>query len=111
MAAKDAGAGFVMVTGHGPRDAERLQIAEALGADLAVDVAEHDPVRALRTATGGRLADVVVDVTAKAPAAFGQAVKLATTGGTMTTQTAAADAQWLIPALRRQQDQAGSHNP
>ncbi len=83
VAAKDAGAGFVMVTGYGPRDAERLAIASALGADLTVDVAEHDPVRALRAATGGRLADVVVDVTAKAPAAFAQAIKLATTGGTV----------------------------
>lgn len=83
VAAKDAGAGFVMVTGHGERDAERLAFATALGADLVVDVAVDDPVRALRTATRGRLADVVVDVTAKAPAAFAQAVKLATTGGTV----------------------------
>ena len=38
--------------------------------------------RALRAATGG-LADVVVDVTAKAPAALGQAVRLARPGGTI----------------------------
>ena len=72
-----------MVTGHGPRDADRLAIAARLGADLAVDVATDDPVRALRAASDGRLADVVVDVTAKAPAAFGQAVRLAATGGTV----------------------------
>jgi alcohol dehydrogenase len=81
-AAKDAGAGFVMVTGHGRRDAERLAIAADFGADLAVDVADTDPVRALRDATGG-LADVVVDVTAKAPEAFAQAVALARAGGTV----------------------------
>ncbi|HET9563702.1 MAG TPA: zinc-binding dehydrogenase [Mycobacterium sp.] len=81
-AAKEAGAGFVMVTGSGARDAERLALASAFGADLAVDVAADDPVAVLRSATGG-LADVVVDVTAKAPAAFAQAVGLARTGGTV----------------------------
>ena len=81
-AAKQAGAGFVMITGRGARDAPRLSIAGRFGADLAVDVDEADPVRALRDATG-QLADVVVDVTAKAPAVFGQAVKLCRTGGTV----------------------------
>ena len=71
-----------MVTGRGPRDASRLAIASAFGADLAVDVAETDPVRTLRDATGAS-ADVVVDVTAKAPAALGQAVALARAGGTI----------------------------
>jgi len=83
VAAKEAGAAFVMITGLGPRDADRLALAKDFGADLAVDVAVDDPVRALRTATGGKLADVVVDVTAKAPAAFKQAVDLARTGGTV----------------------------
>ncbi|HUR77013.1 MAG TPA: zinc-binding dehydrogenase [Acidimicrobiales bacterium] len=82
-AAKDAGAAFVMVTGAGDRDAARLEIAKRFGADLVVDVTNEDPVRALRAATGGALADVVVDVTAKAPAAFGQALKLATRRGTV----------------------------
>jgi alcohol dehydrogenase len=81
-AAKDAGAGFVMITGRGQRDAQRLAIAADFGADLAIDVADTDPVRALRSATGG-LADVVVDVTAKAPEAFAQGVALARPGGTV----------------------------
>ena len=76
-AAKDAGAALVLVTGYGGRDAERLAVARAFGADVAVDVEQDDPVKVLRDATGGRLADVVVDVTAKAPAALGQAVRLA----------------------------------
>jgi alcohol dehydrogenase len=80
-AAKDAGAALVLVTGHGARDAERLEVARRFGADITVDVAEQNPVSVLRRATGGRLADVVVDVTAKAPAALGQAVSLARTGG------------------------------
>jgi len=81
-AAKEAGAGFVMVTGVGPRDDERLALAKDFGADLAVDVATADPAAALREATGG-LADVVVDVTAKAPAALAQAVATARAGGTI----------------------------
>jgi alcohol dehydrogenase len=81
-AAREAGAAFVMVTGLGARDADRLALAREFGADVAVDVATDDPVRALRDATGS-LADVVVDVTAKAPAALGQAVALARAGGTV----------------------------
>ena len=81
-AAREAGAQFVMVTGLGERDAERLALARDFGADLAVDVAGPDPARALRDACGS-LADVVVDVTAKAPTALGQAVALARAGGTI----------------------------
>lgn len=81
-AAKAAGADFVLVTGLGRRDAQRLEIAPDFGADLTIDVAEQDPVQALRAATGN-LADVVVDVTAEAPAAFAQSVDLAAPGGTI----------------------------
>lgn len=82
VAAREAGAGFVMVTGRGAADAARLECASSFGADLVVDVAEADPVAELRRATGGA-ADVVVDVTAKAPAAFAQGVALARSGGTV----------------------------
>ncbi|HZJ27391.1 MAG TPA: zinc-binding dehydrogenase [Acidimicrobiia bacterium] len=81
-AAKDSGAGFVMVTGRGERDHARLETARAFGADLVVDIADRDPVDALRRAAG-RAADIVVDVTAKAPAAFAQAMSLARAGGTI----------------------------
>jgi alcohol dehydrogenase len=81
-AAKDAGAGFVMVTGLGPRDADRLALASGFGADLAVDAGVSDPAEALKRATGG-LADVVVDVTAKAPGALAQAIGMARPGGTV----------------------------
>lgn len=80
-AAKEAGAAFVMVTGFGERDHPRLEAARSFGADLVVDVAEEDPIAAMRRAAGK--ADVVVDVTAKAPAAFAQAVELARPGGTV----------------------------
>jgi len=80
VAAKAAGAGAVMVTGCGPRDASRLALARQLGADLTIDVLDQDPVEALLEATG-RLADVVVDVTANAPGAFAQAIELAARDG------------------------------
>lgn len=82
VAAKEAGASFVAMTGLGERDADRLAQASAFGVDLAIDVAAVDPAAALTQATGG-LADIVVDVTAKAPAAFSQAVSLARPGGTI----------------------------
>lgn len=81
-AAKDAGAAAVLVTGLGRRDAGRLSMAKRFGADLVVDVEADDPVGVL-TKEVGRLADVVVDVTAKAPAALGQSVSLARPGGTV----------------------------
>ena len=81
-AAKEAGAEFVAMTGLGPRDVPRLEVAHKFGVDLTIDVATQDPARELRSAVG-RLADVVVDVTAKAPAAFAQAVSLAAVGATI----------------------------
>jgi alcohol dehydrogenase len=68
-AANEAGAGFVMVTGLGARDADRLALASRFGADLAVDVSADDPVVEL-TKAAGALADVIVDATARAPAAL-----------------------------------------
>jgi alcohol dehydrogenase len=75
-AAKAAGAATVMVTGVGPGDESRLRTALDFGADRVVDVACEDPVAALRD-SAGRLADVVVDVTARSGAAFMQSLELA----------------------------------
>jgi len=82
VAAKEAGASFVLVTGAGERDHPRLELARDFGADLVVDVAEQDPRAALKQAVGG-LADVVVDVTANAPDAFTQGMDLARPRGRM----------------------------
>jgi alcohol dehydrogenase len=82
-AAKEVGAGFVMITGAGERDHPRLEQARRFGADLAVDVRADDPVARLRAEANVAGADVVVDVTAKAPDAFAQGVALARSGGTM----------------------------
>ncbi|MHB8681048.1 MAG: zinc-dependent alcohol dehydrogenase [Acidimicrobiales bacterium] len=81
-AAKEAGAGYVLVTGKGVRDRPRLDLARRFGADATADVEVDDPVDVLRAATGG-LADVVVDVTAKAPDALAQAIALCRPGGTV----------------------------
>lgn len=83
VAAKEAGASLVVMTGLGARDEARLNQARSFGVDVIVDAAHQDPVDALLRATGGRLADVVVDVTAKAPAAIADAVNLAAHGATV----------------------------
>jgi alcohol dehydrogenase len=82
MAARRAGARFILLTGAGGQDAQRLGLGHDLGADVAIDVTVDDPRKALKAATGG-LADVVVDVTAAAPAAFTQAIDLCRPGGTL----------------------------
>jgi alcohol dehydrogenase len=82
VAARAAGAEFIMVTGAGARDRSRLAIAREFGADLVVDVTEEDPARALRRAVR-RGADVVVDVTAKSAAAFDQALAVVRGEGTI----------------------------
>jgi alcohol dehydrogenase len=82
VAARQAGAEFVLVTGAGPRDRSRLETARAFGADLVVDVTKDDPARELTRAVG-RGADVVVDVTARAPDALDQAVRLVRPEGTI----------------------------
>lgn len=112
-AAKAAGAGFVMTTGLGARDASRLELAPSFGADVAVDVGERDPVRSLVAATG-RLADVVIDVTAKAPSAPGQALRLvlpgglcAARGGHLPLRRTAAAARWLRRGRRTARDDGG----
>lgn len=80
-AAKEAGAERIMVTGFGERDHPRLDAARAFGADVTVDVAVDDPVRAARDLSDGEGVSVVVDVTANAPTALGQGVRMAAKGG------------------------------
>lgn len=61
-AAKEAGAGPIIATGL-QADGYRLQLAREFGADVVVDVEAEDAVQRVRDATGGDMADVVVDVT------------------------------------------------
>ncbi len=61
IAARAAGAERILVTGLA-RDAAKLALARELGADATIDV-EHEDVRGrVRELTGGRGADVVVEV-------------------------------------------------
>lgn len=80
IAAREAGAGRIIVTGLG-RDAAKLDLAREFGADLAIDVEQEDIRKAVRAATDGRGADVVIDVTAYATEAVTQAIDLARRGG------------------------------
>lgn len=82
IAAKEAGAGLIFVTGLGSDD-YKLEVAKALGADVTINVEAEDPVRRVRELTGGRGAAKVVDCTANAPEAFHQARRMCMAGGTI----------------------------
>ncbi len=71
FAAKDAGAGCVIVTGTPP--AQSAYSWRALGADHAIDVEEGDPLQRVREITGGELAEVVVHAADHSARAFEQA--------------------------------------
>jgi threonine dehydrogenase-like Zn-dependent dehydrogenase len=82
VGALSAGATRVFVTGR-TADAERLAVAERLGAAATVDVDRVDPVATVGELTGGRGADIVVDATAGAVAAIPQAIEMTRSGGTV----------------------------
>jgi threonine dehydrogenase-like Zn-dependent dehydrogenase len=65
VACKQAGAALIIVTGTA-RDAARLELAKALGADQVIDVTAGDPLGRIREITGGRGVDVVLDCTSGA---------------------------------------------
>jgi threonine dehydrogenase-like Zn-dependent dehydrogenase len=62
MAAKHAGADLVIVTGTS-KDARRLQVASAFGADHVIDVDAEDPIARVMDVTGGRGVDIAIDCT------------------------------------------------
>jgi len=79
VAAKMAGASSIIITGTG-RDAARLELARELGA-TTINVEDEDPVERVRELTGGKLADVVLDVSAGAVAPVLQAIDMVRRGG------------------------------
>jgi threonine dehydrogenase-like Zn-dependent dehydrogenase len=79
-AANWAGAGTVIAAGLA-RDAERLAMAEALGARPVVVDGPADLETAVRAATGGRGADVVVDAVGADPSVVSAASALLRHGG------------------------------
>ncbi len=80
IAAREAGAGRIIVTGLS-RDEDKLALAREFGADDVIDVEREDVVSRVREITDGEMADVVVDVTAYAVEAVTQAIDLARRGG------------------------------
>src|SRR2546428_224159 len=65
IAARAAGADTIIVTGLS-RDARKLALARELGADHVIDVEREDARARVRELTGGRGAEVVIEVTANA---------------------------------------------
>lgn len=82
IAARMAGAAMVVVSGLGS-DAHKLALARDLGAHHTIDVERTNVVDAVGALTGGRMADVVVDVTPTATGPVVDAVDLARPGGTI----------------------------
>ncbi|HXG41843.1 MAG TPA: alcohol dehydrogenase catalytic domain-containing protein [Dehalococcoidia bacterium] len=80
IAAREAGAGCIIVAGLGA-DEGRLALARELGAHHTINVEAEEVVAAVRRLTDGRGADVVVDVTPYAAQAVAQAIEMAAPGG------------------------------
>ncbi len=80
LAVRRRGAGNVVVT---DRDPHRLEMARALGAEVAIDVSGDDSVQAVLDATGGRGADAVFEAVGIA-ATVAQSIAVARPGGHVT---------------------------
>ncbi|MFN8722626.1 MAG: zinc-binding dehydrogenase [Rhodospirillales bacterium] len=78
VAAKEAGASLVIVTGLGtPTDRRRLALARDLGADHVIDIESEDLLERVSDLTGGHMADLVVDCASGGPASVVSAIRLA----------------------------------
>ena len=80
IACREAGAGTVLVTGLS-RDAHKLALARELGATHVIDAERENVVARVKELTGGRGADVVVEVTAVATQPIVDAIDCAALGG------------------------------
>jgi L-iditol 2-dehydrogenase len=80
LAVRLRGARSVTVT---DRNAHRLAVAAALGADRAIDIGTTEPVVAVRAATGGAGADVVFEAVGIS-ATVAQSLAVARSGGQVT---------------------------
>jgi threonine dehydrogenase-like Zn-dependent dehydrogenase len=80
IAARAAGADTIIVTGLA-RDAPKLALARELGADHVIDVEHEDARRRVKELTGGRGADVVVEVSANATEPVAEALHHVAVGG------------------------------
>ena len=82
VACREVGAGTVIVTGL-EADAHKLALARTFGADHTIDVDNEDAVKRVKELTGGRGADVVVDVSAYATKPVADALSMVRPGGTV----------------------------
>jgi threonine dehydrogenase-like Zn-dependent dehydrogenase len=80
IAARAAGAGTIIVTGLA-RDAHKLALARELGADHVIDVEAEDARARVKELTGGRGADVVVEVSSYAVEPVAEALHHVAVGG------------------------------
>jgi threonine dehydrogenase-like Zn-dependent dehydrogenase len=80
IACREAGADQILVTGLAA-DARKLALAREFGADHAIDVENEDALARVRELTGGRGADVVVDVSSYSTAPVAQALDFVRPGG------------------------------
>jgi threonine dehydrogenase-like Zn-dependent dehydrogenase len=85
MAARQAGAHRVIVTGTS-RDARRLEVATALGADVVIDVERENPLGRILAATDGRGVDVAIDCAGGTAPTLLAIEALKRRGGTMVVQ-------------------------
>ncbi|MBN1106922.1 MAG: alcohol dehydrogenase catalytic domain-containing protein [Deltaproteobacteria bacterium] len=81
IVARESGAEPIMVVGLG-RDGKRLDLCREFGAHLVVCSDQEDPVSALRAATGGDMAELVMDVSGH-PSGAALALDLAGVGATI----------------------------
>jgi threonine dehydrogenase-like Zn-dependent dehydrogenase len=82
IAAKEAGAGLIIVTGlSSPADTRRLALAKKLGAHHTINIEERDLLEAVADLTGGAMADLVIDCASGGPATVVSAMQLARKGG------------------------------
>jgi L-iditol 2-dehydrogenase len=80
LAARLKGAGRIIAT---DASAHRLKLAERLGADMVVNVADEDPVAAVKDATGGVGADAAIEAVGIGPTVQ-QALAVTRIGGNIT---------------------------
>ena len=85
VVAKESGCGPIIVTGVSS-DIRGFQLAKEFGADYVIDVQNEDTVERVREITGGRMADVVVDV-AGSSKAVQLSIDLVRNGGTLVAPT------------------------
>jgi threonine dehydrogenase-like Zn-dependent dehydrogenase len=82
IACREVGAGTIIVTGLAA-DANKLELARLYGANHTIDVDNEDAVKRVKELTGGRGADVVVDVSAYATKPVADALSMVRPGGTV----------------------------